>query len=121
MEEVVDDRGLRAVLPHFQLVGGVHVHDDGPQALTALGAELLKEGADVLASTATPHPEDSTAAGVHHHRRIALAFEQGELVHRDDLHTRVVGRAEASLQKGFVDGFDGVPAQIEEVGYVPDG
>ncbi|MCY1531841.1 hypothetical protein D9M68_670800 [compost metagenome] len=82
MEQVINDLGLRAMHPYFEIVGGIHVHHRGAQSGTALRAKQLKERPDFLTRAPAPNPEHPLARRLDDDRGIAMALLDSKLVHR---------------------------------------
>lgn len=96
------------MLFHFQINGCVHVHRHGFD-LSALRSDLFEERAYGQAAVAQANPQNTGAIGIHGHRRITMAFMQGELIHHQATHITRLKGAECSLYMPFVQRLDGVP------------
>jgi hypothetical protein len=64
---------------------------------------------------------DTAALVVQHHSQVAVAFADGDLIHRQDAKPVIVRLAILGLQIVFVDVFDRFPVQLKMPGNVGDG
>jgi len=69
---------------------------------------------------AWPRPEDAGTLGIHDHRRVTMAFVQGELVHDQAMHVAGIEGADRGLQAALVQRLEGVPVQPGEPADVAD-
>lgn len=120
VEQVIDDLGLRTVLPDLQVERRVHVHRHCLDAGAAIGATGLEERAHRRSAVAFADPQHAHAFGVHHHAGVAVPLVQCELVnHQTSGLTRVEAAVQLS-QSSPVDLLDGVPVQARELRNIGD-
>jgi hypothetical protein len=119
VEQVIHHFGLLAVLLHFRVESGVHVHGHRLDLL-ALFAEQLEERANRLTAVAVANQQHPRPLGIHDRRGIAMAFVQGELVHYQATHLSGLERANRCVQTALVERFEGVPVQANEAADVAD-
>lgn len=112
MEQVVRHFGLRVVLLHLQIEGGVHV-DSHRFDLCVTLAEQLEERTDGITTVALGHPERTRALGIHDDRGVAVVLVQGELIHHQVSHIAWLEDPYAGVQAALVDGLDRMPVQSD--------
>ena len=115
MEQVVDHPGLGAPGLHLQVHGGVHVHGHRLDVL-AMRPQPLEAGPNRLAGSTFTHPQHLPGLGIDHHTGVAVALEQGELVHHQIADQTEVRLGQVPGQPGLVDGLQGVPVQTGQAG-----
>ena len=112
--------GPRQVVAHRPDVGRRHVRghrfDLGPRPPQPPPERL--EGIDTLAVADKHH---RSGEQVQHHRQVAMALADGDLVDGDLLELVQLGLAETLLQGAGLDVLDHVPAHLEMLGHVLDG
>jgi hypothetical protein len=111
MEEIVDDAGVWTMRLNLQIHGRVHVHGDGFDVLTVL-AQPLEEGPDRRAGAAFADPEHLLALSIHDDRGVAMAFEQGKLIHHQEAHAAEIRLRQCSREAGLINGLQGMPVQL---------
>ncbi|MNF81410.1 hypothetical protein D3C84_636820 [compost metagenome] len=120
VEQVVHHFGPWAMLFHFQVESGVHVHRHRLDLLTAF-TEQLEERADRLTAVAVADPQHPRALGIHDHRGVAMAFVQGELVHHQAANITRLEGPDGGFQSTFVELFERMPMQTGEAADMADG
>ena len=118
VEEVEDDAGRRlgvgALGADLGLVGTVHIHGHGLDAVAPGAAQQFEERADILAPAAAPDPQNLLDRGIDDDGGVAMTLVNGELIHGQDGDAAQINGAERIHQVSLVDRLHGIPAQAEE-------
>ncbi len=114
VEQVIDDFGLRAIRLDFQLVSRRHIDRDGFDTLSNALRKLLKEGTGGFPRTALSDPQHLSIDRLDDDCRVAVAFVERELIHRQITHLRPIRFDKTGRQAHLVDRFDRVPIKTVE-------
>ena len=118
MEQVIHDARLGAVLTHFEVEGGIHVHRHGLDARAALTPKRLEEGAHRRTAAPLADPQHRTRVGIEHDAGVAMAFVQGKFVHDQAPRLRWRQCPDEGLQASAVDLAHARPMHSEHLGHV---
>src|SRR5690554_3991880 len=119
MEQIEHYFRLRTVLADLGVKGGIHIHSDRFNLLTAL-AQLLEERADRLAAVAFTHPEYPGTFGIHDHGGIPMPLLKRKLIHDQASNITRIKATHRGLQTPFIKRLDRMPMQPRELADVTD-
>jgi hypothetical protein len=118
VEQVVDDARVRRVGRDFLAVRRTHVHHDRLEPCAAVGSEQTKERPQILACAAATDPKHALPRRLDHHRDVAVALLDRELIEPKDRDTAEIDRPEPRRQVALVDLLDRLPVEPDVRGDV---
>ncbi len=108
------------MLFHFQIEGRVHGHRYSLDLLAVLN-KLFEERAYSFAAVAQANPLNASVLSIHDHRRVTMAFVQGELIHHQAAHIARLETTQCGLETPLVLHIDSVPVLPGESADMTDG
>jgi hypothetical protein len=118
VEQVVDDARVRRVGRDFLAIRRAHVHHDRFEPRTSRGSQQAKERSQILACAAATDPKHALPRRLDHHRGVAVALLDRELIEPENRDTAEIDRPEPRRQVALVDLLDRLPVEPDVRGHV---